>query len=359
MKEYIVENQLFNCPNCKTNYAAGKSSTKILAQITPELITSWVAKFFAYFVFVLLVVIYMIFAGSFNNRTDLVGVWKAVLYVFFGISLGLSVIYVTCFVRNTIKRLRRSDIEIFCYQTEIGYHSQNPREILKEYFENAGHASFIQDLKSERSFEKKLDTESTPFKKSSRHENKPKQNKKTEEDDEPLSKILNFGESETPIRNPIKFRSESKASMKPIPQTPQVDQLGKYIVTEEEEKKTSDIGPNLHKLDELSSIRKLKDIKIESNLSLPGDKKGMNATKVDSLYQVQNETGKRNESKPRSEDPVTPVNMGGLEQNKQNQNIILEFSYELNNELAQQGQTVKGNKEETLSLDLTIQDDHI
>lgn len=146
MKKYLAHTQEFGCETCKANYAIGRSSTKALAHITPNVITSWLAKAFVSFAFIVAMILIMIYISSFENEADLVKNWRVVLIVLFGIIMGLSVIYIIVTIRDTIKKLSRSDIEIYCNQTEIGLHTKNAKEILRDFFENTAHLSLTESL---------------------------------------------------------------------------------------------------------------------------------------------------------------------------------------------------------------------
>ena len=146
---------MFSCDSCKANYAVGKSPTKMLTQITPGHITSWLGKAFMWFIFVVIIILLILFVSSFNDENSLVQVWKIILIVLFGIVLSLAVLYIAFVIRSTIRKLKRSDIEVYCNQTEIGFHARNAKDILKEYYDNAVEFSLLDDYQfNERNDEK-------------------------------------------------------------------------------------------------------------------------------------------------------------------------------------------------------------
>jgi len=145
MKKYLVQTQIFSCEICKANYAVGKSSNKILTHITPALITSWLGKTFVYFVVIVVVILLIIYITSFDEDSQVVRSWKTALIILFSLVLSLLVIYMILVVKRTVKKLQRSDIEVYCYQTEIRFHSKNPKKILKDYYDNIAQISMLED----------------------------------------------------------------------------------------------------------------------------------------------------------------------------------------------------------------------
>jgi len=112
----------------------------------------------------------------------------------------MGCVYMICLGRGTIRRLNRADIEVYCNQTEIGYHNPNGREILREYFENVVQPSFHEGgiLNSEKQEGdhyspdgKSVDSSGmTPGRRGDIFGNKGDY-----EEEEGLSKILNFNEN--------------------------------------------------------------------------------------------------------------------------------------------------------------------
>ncbi len=136
MKKLLLQTHSFSCEYCKAQYAIGRSQTRLLTHITPGLITSWLGKTFLCFVTIVITILLIIYVTSFDVDSGLVRSWKIGLIVLFSIVLSLLLIYIIFVVRLTVKKLRRSDIEIYCNQTEIALHTRNSKEILQDYFDN-------------------------------------------------------------------------------------------------------------------------------------------------------------------------------------------------------------------------------
>lgn len=136
MKKFLLQTHSFSCEYCKAQYAIGRSQTRLLTHITPGLITSWLGKTFLCFVTIVITILLIIYVTSFDVDSGLVRSWKIGLIVLFSIVLSLLLIYIIFVVRLTVKKLRRSDIEIYCNQTEIALHTRNSKEILQDYFDN-------------------------------------------------------------------------------------------------------------------------------------------------------------------------------------------------------------------------------
>lgn len=145
MKKFLVQNQVYGCDVCKANYAVGKSPSRVFHSITPNLITMWLGRFFIVFLFIVVIILTILYITTFTNDTDVVEAWKIGLIVLFSISMLLVVIYVVFVVHETWKKLSRTDLEVYCNQTEIGLHTKNAKEILKDYYDNALHFSLIED----------------------------------------------------------------------------------------------------------------------------------------------------------------------------------------------------------------------
>jgi len=145
MKNFLLQTHSFSCADCKANYAIGRSQTKLLTHITPGLITSWLGKMFICFVTIVITILLIIYVTSFDGDNGVVRSWKIGLIVLFSIVLSLLVIYIIFVVRLTVKKLRRSDIEIYCNQTEIAFHVRNSKDILQDYFDNMAQYSASDD----------------------------------------------------------------------------------------------------------------------------------------------------------------------------------------------------------------------
>jgi len=145
MKKFLLQTHSFSCEDCKANYAIGRSQTKLLTHITPGLITSWLGKMFVCFVTIVITILLIIYVTSFDGDNGVVRSWKIGLIVLFSIVLSLLVIYIIFVVRLTVKKLRRSDIEIYCNQTEIAFHVRNSKDILQDYFDNMAQYSASED----------------------------------------------------------------------------------------------------------------------------------------------------------------------------------------------------------------------
>lgn len=245
IKQYIIEHQLTTCPTCKTNYAVGKSSTNMVGNITPNMIHGWIGKFMLFLIFVIIILIFILFINGYKSQNSLIVVWKGVLFVLFGIILVLSLFYAACSIKLTLKKLRRSEIEIYCNQTEIGYHSQNPKEILKDYFEN-NLESMIEALKNKSLDRRKYTQSGPPFRKRNDSGKYAKEIRGDREDDEePLSKILNLATDQDNAENKIRIIDHRIASdSKQISKTPYPhhDKIGALEI-EKITKKIEEISP--------------------------------------------------------------------------------------------------------------------
>jgi len=84
---------------------------------------------------ILLIIIYInnLASGDGGGGNDLIQIWKVILITLFSLGIFLIFLYGFCMFRNSMNKLKLTNIELYCYQTEIAYHHRNPKEILKNY----------------------------------------------------------------------------------------------------------------------------------------------------------------------------------------------------------------------------------
>ena len=255
MKKFLTQNQMFNCPTCKANYAVGKSPTKMLNQITPGHITSWLGKAFMWFIFVVIIALLILFVSSFDDDNSLVQVWRIILIVLFGIVLSLAVLYIIFVIRSTIRKLKRTDIEVYCNQTEVGYHPKNAKDILKEYYDNAVEFSLLEDYQMDEKNDDKYEntkrgSHTTNMSLQHSKEDQPKKNRHDRNMDKILS-MQDYDEESDMKKRPQKDNSEAGYTGSKTKPQANLNRLASYR-SEKKELKKFQPEPAL---EEMSSIK--------------------------------------------------------------------------------------------------------
>lgn len=123
------------CEKCRTNYAIGQSNKFILNQMKPKLITSLLWKLFRLFLIFLTISSILIYLSRMGELTGVQLQWRIFLYVLSSLLYLLTCFHMILTFKMFCRRLGMKDIEVFCYQMEMGKHQKEGRRILTEFLE--------------------------------------------------------------------------------------------------------------------------------------------------------------------------------------------------------------------------------